>query len=113
MCEIDMSLYQFYRKGNTIIAVSTYAGKTVKGYAKCAPGDEFDEWHGKVLAAARCNEKVAQKRATRAEKKSCEAYKALIEAYRHDTAMMQYNVESAHAYAEAINFRKQIEAELK
>lgn len=112
MDTIDMSFYQFYRKGDVIIAVSTYAGKTVKGYAKCAPNDKYNEWYGKVLAAARCNEKVARKRAKRAEKKSIEAHRKLIEAFRHDNAMMNYQLESNQAYADAIKFRKQIEAEL-
>ena len=36
--------YQFYKdNSDNIIAVSTYAGHTVRGVAKCHPNDEFDE----------------------------------------------------------------------
>lgn len=55
--------YQFY-KDNTgsIIAVSTYAGHTVRGKAKCHPADNYDEELGKQIAASRCNVKIANKR---------------------------------------------------
>ena len=33
----------FTNSKNEIIAVSTYAGKTVKGVAKCDPRDSFDK----------------------------------------------------------------------
>ena len=65
--------YRYYFAGNKIIATSTYAGQTVRGVALCAPEDEFNEAKGKELAAARCNEKVAQKRYNRAMNKSIEA----------------------------------------
>ena len=61
--------YRYYYTNNKVIAVSTYAGKTVRGVAICAPGDEFNLEFGKKLAAARCNEKVAAKRYERASKK--------------------------------------------
>ena len=77
MSELDLSFYQFYRQGNKIIAVSTYEGKTVRGYAKCDPKDVDNEWYGKVLAAARCNEKVARKRHLRARKCHKEACRNL------------------------------------
>jgi len=61
--------YRYFTAGNKVIAVSTYAGKTVRGVAICAPGDDFDLEFGKRLAAARCNEKVAEKRYNRANAK--------------------------------------------
>ena len=55
--------YRYYTNGkDTVVAVSTYAGETVRGVAKCAPEDEFDLAKGKKLAAARCAKKVAKKR---------------------------------------------------
>lgn len=33
--------YRYYTNGRRVIAVSTYAGKTVRGVATCDPGDEF------------------------------------------------------------------------
>lgn len=58
--------YHFFQHGNRVIAVTTYAGRTVRGVAVCADGDEFDFEYGKRLAAARCNYKVAKRRRARA-----------------------------------------------
>lgn len=68
--------YYTYRRADgamIVKAVSTYAGKRVTGKAICHPNDEFDLEKGKELAAARCNEKVAEKRLRRAQKKRDEA----------------------------------------
>lgn len=69
-------MYQFYRHGNKVVCVSSFAGKSVKGVAKCDPADEFDYEYGKSLAQARCDLKVGLKRFQRAK----ELYKeALVE----------------------------------
>lgn len=44
----------FTNSANDVIAVSTYAGKTVKGIAKCDPRDTFDIDKGVEIAEARC-----------------------------------------------------------
>ena len=62
--------YKFAINGNTVIAISTYAGKTVKGTAQCHPNDKFDLEKGKELAAARCDLKVRRKRFAAANKKA-------------------------------------------
>lgn len=54
--------YKIYHHGNEVIAVSTFAKRTVKGTAKCDPRDEFDHKKGEALAIARCDVKVAEKR---------------------------------------------------
>ena len=59
-----------------VVAVSTYAGRTVRGVAKCDPKDTFDIEKGKQLAAARCQAKVSSQRLKRATKKLDEAVKA-------------------------------------
>lgn len=87
--------YKFYhytgKDGkDTIAAVSTYAGKTVKAYAKCDPRDSFDEESGKILAAARCNAKVAEKREARARRKVIEAQRQLDADYYHYQNMTRY-----------------------
>ena len=56
-----------------IAAVSSFAGKPVKGYADCHPNDAFDVEYGQALAAARCAEKIAAKRYKRAYNKVDEA----------------------------------------
>lgn len=53
-------------KSSVVVALSTYAGKVVKGVAKCIATDPFDLETGKKLAAARCDYKVCLKRANRA-----------------------------------------------
>lgn len=68
--------YKYVVTPTKVIALSTYAGKVVRGIAKCSPQDKFDEEYGKKLAAARCNLKVAQKRLNRADKVYAAASKA-------------------------------------
>ena len=58
--------YKYVVMPTKVIALSTYAGRTVRGIAKCHPNDTFDEEYGKKLAAARCNAKIAEKRYARA-----------------------------------------------
>lgn len=69
-----------------VIAVSTFAGKTVRGVAKCHPNDSFDEEFGKKLAVARCNLKVAQKRQARAD---CKVREALVEQYEVQSFLLK------------------------
>lgn len=61
--------YKYIVTNDKVIALSSYAGRTVRGIAKCHPNDTFDVEYGKKLAAARCNEKIAIKRHKAAEKK--------------------------------------------
>lgn len=112
MSELDMSFYQFYRQGNKIIAVSTYEGKTVRGYAKCDPKDVDNEWYGRVLAAARCNEKVARKRFMRARKCHKEAYRNLEAALNLLNKRNEYVMSSEYAYNSARQIVAEIESEL-
>lgn len=82
--------YRYYTTGNKIIAVSTYAGKTVRGIAKCVEGDTFDMEKGKQLAALRCAEKIAHKRIDRAKRKSREAEAAIEAAEAYAEKMEEY-----------------------
>ena len=70
--------YKYVVTPTKVIALSTYGGRTVRGVAKCHPGDTFNEDVGKALAAARCNEKVAAKRYARANQK----YKEMCKEYQ-------------------------------
>lgn len=101
--EYSLDKYKYFKFNDangkvTISAVSTYGGRTVKGYAKCDPRDTYDYEAGKRLAAARCNEKVAKKRARRAEAKFKEATAQLraAEAY-YDKMANYYNEASANS----------------
>ena len=103
---MDMNKFKFHTYKSitgtpVVIAVSTYAGKTVKGRAKCDPRDGYDFEAGKKLAAARCAEKVAKKRAKRAKQKFREAAKKLLEAQSYFDKMNCYVIESDLAYIKA------------
>ena len=45
--EYSLDRYNYYTTQNKVIAVSTYAGRTVKGIAKCDPRDTFSIDSGK------------------------------------------------------------------
>lgn len=82
--------YRYYTAGNKIIAVSTYAGKTVRGIAKCAEGDTFNMEKGKQLAALRCAQRIAEKRIDRAHGKLELAKEAETRAVAHVDKMWDY-----------------------
>ncbi len=77
-------------EANVIVAVSTFAGKSVRGVAKCHPNDSFNEEVGTKLALARCNLKVAQKRLARANRKVREAVVAQYDAQSFLMKMKDY-----------------------
>ena len=55
--------YRYYTNGkNVVVAVASYAGRTIRGVAKCSEQDEFNLETGKELAAARCAVKIARER---------------------------------------------------
>ena len=60
--------YRYYTNGeNVVVAVASYAGRTIRGVARCSEQDEFDLEIGKKLAAARCAMKIARARVKNAE----------------------------------------------
>ena len=81
-----------------IAAVSSFAGKPVKGYADCHPNDEYDMTYGRKLAAARCAEKIAAKRCNRAYNKVDEAKALVNAAMAHLQKMMQYEADAEASY---------------
>lgn len=106
----DLNKYKFYVPTNKdgspkgeVIAVSTYAGRYVRGVAKLNPLDEFDIEAGKKLAAARCNVKIAQKRVKRANKKILEAIQQRQDAERFYQKMLCYYSDANNEWAEAAN----------
>ena len=81
-----------------IVAVSSFAGKPVKGYADLHPMDEFDVEYGQTLAAARCAEKIAAKRCKRAYNKVDEAKAQVVAAMAHLEKMMKYEADAEANY---------------
>lgn len=100
--------YKFYVNGNKVIAVSTYAGRTVRGTAKCDPRDEFDLEFGEKLAAARCAYKIAEKRKARATAEYRKAAVAADEAAMHFNDMKQYFIDSVDQLDDAIEEIKKL-----
>ena len=86
--------YRIYETPNKVIAVSSFAGQTVRGVAKCNPADEFDSEKGAALAAARCGVKIAEKRVKRAYSKVDEAKAIVDAAIAHLSEMMKYQADA-------------------
>lgn len=93
--------YKYVVTPNKVIALSSYGGRTVRGIAKCHPGDTFNEDVGKALAAARCNEKIAAKRYARAQKKYLEMCEELKEFQARAHKLGDYLRDSYEANKEA------------
>lgn len=87
----------------TVVAVSTYAGRTVRGIAKCDPRDNYSLDEGKKLAAARCNAKISAKRMKRAYGKMIEAGRQLDEAQAYYERMRTYFNDASKESAFAVN----------
>ena len=107
MFSIDKYKFAFFNDVNgkqTVSARSTYAGKTVKGYAKCDPRDEFDVEKGKELAAARCNARIAEKRFKRAQKKVAEAQAMVEMAQKYLVEMESYLADAANDMKDANDY---------
>ena len=93
--------YKFITAGNRVIAITTYAGKRVRGVAVCSKDDNFSLEKGKELAAARCALKVAQKRYKRASRKLGEAENACANADSYYDRMICYYEDSFNEVDEA------------
>lgn len=93
----------------TILAISTYAGKTVKGKAVCNPNDIFNLSTGKNLARARCNVKVATKRRKAITQKYWQAIEELKRAKRRMDKMAKVLSEVSEAEDAAYNELKKLE----
>lgn len=102
--------YKFYsfhvdEKGKKVIAVTHYAGHTIKGIAKCAPEDTFDVELGCKIAVAKAEVKVAKAKRRNAATKYCEAAKAADIAEHRYNKMKQYYIDSVDQLDDA---RKQL-----
>lgn len=89
---IDTHKYTYYinEEARVVVALSTFAKKPVRGIAKCDPRDEFSQSEGMELAAARCNERIAEKRADNASRRLASAKKQYEEAVKHLKDMESY-----------------------
>ena len=102
MKTLDMEKYSFYTDGKSkVVAVSTYAGKVVRGVAKCDVNDTFSLEKGKELAAARCNEKIAKKRFARAQNANMEILVEYARLMKKFQKVVNYKDDSQVAVTEA------------
>lgn len=95
-----------------VIAESTYAGRRVKGHAKCNPNDTFSLENGKKLAAARCNMKIAEKRLKNANRKLDEELQNLAQQYMKTEKMKSYMYDSEKEVDEAKKFLEEVLKEM-
>lgn len=93
--------YKYYYNDNQVIAVSTFAGKIVKGIAKCNPNDTFSLETGKRLAALRCNQKITAKRLKTAAMRYVEAENAIAVIHKYAERMKNYYLDTKAEYQEA------------
>ena len=98
--------YKYFYSGNQVVCVSTFAGRRVRGVAKCDPTDTFDEGKGAMLAKLRCDLKIAKKRKKRAMEKYNDAYDAYIKASDYNDAMGEYFADAQNEYE---SLRKRLE----
>lgn len=82
--------FKVIRNGTTILAISSFAGKTVKGVAKLDPRDSFDPTSGEELAKARCRSKIAQRRLKWAEKRLLDCEDQVNLAYANHNKALEY-----------------------
>ena len=106
-----MARYQVYNSENKIIVVSRFAGKAVRGIAKCSPGDSFDAVFGNKLATARCDAKIAEKRVVRAATLLEEALAQRDAAEARVAKMQQYLLDAGTEMQEAENRVRELETE--
>lgn len=109
----DKYTYFVADKQKKVVAVSTYAGKIVRGVAKCDPRDEFSVEDGKKLAAARCAVKVAKKRNANANAQKKKAYNELVAKQNRLQKMNDYVDDSRRALNAATSELAAIEASMK
>lgn len=100
-----------YIRGPRVIALSTFAGQTVKGVAKCHPHDieNYNLADGMELAAARCGVNVAEKRFQRAIDKMADALDVLNKAETYYRKMRDYMMNSHAELEEATAHLAKIE----
>ena len=100
--------YKYIETPNKVIALSTYAGKTVRGIAKCHPNDTFDAEFGRKLAAARCNAKIAAKRAANAQKKYWVVHDEYLKANRDLLKFGQYYTDAVAQLQDAEDYLNEV-----
>jgi len=109
------NLYEYTEQStgkHVVKATTTYAGKSVYAFAKCAPEDKFDPEFGTRLALKRLDLKIAQKRTSSmlAQAKRCQKAINYLEQEKRRMKKLRTNAEIA-ALDRKLEI-KELEAEL-
>ena len=106
--------YKVYSNDNDkVVVTSTYAGKPVRGVAKCYVTDEFNKETGIKLAQARCDHKVAKKRYKNAINRYEDAKEMFQMAQEYLLDMREYAASSEKEMYEAEAHLESVLNELK
>lgn len=100
--------YNVDLKGNKIVCVSHYAGKAVRGVAKCdTQYDEFNVETGMELAKLRCDQKIAKKRVKNLSNKLHSAIET-YEVSKNNVDSLKSNLDAAinEAFAITVNLEE-------
>lgn len=115
-----MAKYQVFEGINrktgskTVTVVSHFAGKAVRGIAKCDPDkDEYNLEAGTTLAKARCDMKVASKRLSRAQQKVAEAEVMVRQTQEYLARMREYEADAQADFIASVEFLADREKELE
>lgn len=99
---------------NKVVCVSHFAGRAVRGIAKCDTNcDTFDVESGKELSQARCDVKVAEKRAKRARQKVAEAVEAYEQAKKYLDKMHRYSNDAEAELNQAVLHLQDVESKFE
>lgn len=105
--------YVFNVSNNKVVCVSHFAGKAVRGVAKCDPNfDEFVFDTGKKLSQKRCDVKVFEKRVKRANQRLKEAIEAYTAAKDLVARMTSYRNDAVIQLNEAVKDLEEFESSL-
>ena len=108
-----MARYQTYTVGESkVIVVSRYAGKVVRGVAKCSPGDTYDKEKGEKLARLRCDAKISEKRVARSQEAYADALEKLAAAQKRVDAMQNYMHDAAVEKTKILTELAKVETEM-
>ena len=80
----------YYLENGDVIALSHFAGKTVKATAHLKDEDTYDREIGEKVAAAKCNEKIAGLRYRRSKRMLKEAMDNFVKAKKELENMREY-----------------------
>ena len=102
--EKKYKFYQFYvdEKNRQVIAVTHYAGRTIRATAKCHPDDIFDLEMGKKVAVAKAEIKVAKAKKRSAVVSYLDAAVIADAAHAHFNDMKQYYMDAIDQLDDAV-----------